>query len=280
MKLMDLISRGVAGPWVEGDTIPWNDPDFSQRMLKEHLSQEHDAASRRLETVDRHVRFIHEQVLGGRAARILDLGCGPGLYSHRLARLGHTIRGIDYSPASIEYARQVAESEGLDCSYTLSDIRQADFGPESDRDLVMLIFGEFNVFRPADVQVILHKSFTALKPGGKLLLEPSNDEMTRQIGAKRSGWYSAETGLFSARPHLLLEESFWDETCKVSTKRFILIDAETAEVTRYAASYQVYTQADLTAVLEAAGFCSVRFYPSLTGEAGGDFWAVTAERSR
>jgi hypothetical protein len=43
--LIDLIHRGKPQPWVEGDNIPWNDPDFSCRMLKEHLSQDHDALS-------------------------------------------------------------------------------------------------------------------------------------------------------------------------------------------------------------------------------------------
>lgn len=35
---------------------------------------------------------------------MLDLGCGPGLYSHRLATLGHRVHGIDFGPASIAYA--------------------------------------------------------------------------------------------------------------------------------------------------------------------------------
>ena len=54
MKLSDITSRTSAPvPWSEGDNIPWDDPDFSERMLKEHLSQEHDLASRR--AVDRDI---------------------------------------------------------------------------------------------------------------------------------------------------------------------------------------------------------------------------------
>ena len=48
ITLTDLIQRDIAPkPWAEGEKIPWNDPEFSRRMLKEHLSQKHDAASRR-----------------------------------------------------------------------------------------------------------------------------------------------------------------------------------------------------------------------------------------
>jgi hypothetical protein len=55
MNLLDLIRRtGIPEPWSEGEKIPWDEPGFSERMLKEHLSQEHDAASRRSEKIGFH----------------------------------------------------------------------------------------------------------------------------------------------------------------------------------------------------------------------------------
>lgn len=115
-------------------------------MLSEHMSQEHDAASRRFEIIDSSpVRWIHDQVLKRKPTRILDLGCGPGLYTHRLASLGHQCVGIDFSPASITYARKQADEAGFDCEYIYQDIRMADYGDEYG--LVMSIFGEFNVFQ-------------------------------------------------------------------------------------------------------------------------------------
>ena len=69
--------------WCRPYKIPWDDPDFSRRMLAEHLSQDHDLASRRTEWIDRQVAWIHQDLLKGRPVRILDLGCGPGFYSHR-----------------------------------------------------------------------------------------------------------------------------------------------------------------------------------------------------
>jgi hypothetical protein len=51
--ILDIVERSPGpAPWSEGDNIPWNDPEFSERMLTEHLSQEHDLASRRSETID------------------------------------------------------------------------------------------------------------------------------------------------------------------------------------------------------------------------------------
>ena len=57
----------------------------------------------------------------------VDLGCGPGLYSSRLARLGHACTGIDFSPASVAYAREQAAAQGLDCRYHEGDVRRTDF---------------------------------------------------------------------------------------------------------------------------------------------------------
>ena len=179
MNILDLIHRTpVPEPWAEGDNIPWNDPAFSERMLKEHLSQEHDLASRRAETIDAHVAWIHSAVLGGKPSRILDLGCGPGLYAVRLARKGHSLVGVDYAPAAVAYARE--QAQGLDCRFTQADIREADYG--TGYDLVMQIFGEINVFRPADARLILNKARAALKPGGRLLLEAAYYDLAVAVG--------------------------------------------------------------------------------------------------
>lgn len=97
-SLTEVVERSLpATPWTESDNIPWNEPAFSRRMLDVHLDQAHDLASRRFEVVDRHLAWIHQALLGERPTRILDLTCGPGLYTSRLARLGHRCVGVDSS---------------------------------------------------------------------------------------------------------------------------------------------------------------------------------------
>jgi SAM-dependent methyltransferase len=280
MILSDIVGREPAPePWAEGDNIPWNDPAFSARMLQEHLSQAHDAASRRTPKIDAHVAWIHDHLLGGTPARILDLGCGPGLYASRLARLGHSCVGIDWGPASIAYARRTAAEGGLACTYIEADVREADYG--QGYGLAMFIYGEFNVFRPVDTARILDKVYDALAVGGILLLEPHTYEAIAREGQRGRHWYTAVSGLFSERPHLCLIEHTWDEERSTCTTRHYIVDAETAEVTRHAASYQAYTDAQYDALLHARGYRDLAHYPSLSGNddvTQRDFFALVARK--
>ena len=140
MNLLDIIRRNPQPePWAEGEKIAWDDPAFSARVLVEHLSQEHDEATRRTELIDAQVPWIHNVLLNEQPAHILDLCCGPGLYTSRLAKLGHNCTGIDFSPAAIDYARKIAQKENLLCAYDQEDIRHADYGRYND--LVMMLFG-------------------------------------------------------------------------------------------------------------------------------------------
>jgi SAM-dependent methyltransferase len=281
VQLLELVDRqAVPEPWAEGDKIPWNDPDFSRRMLAEHLSQAHDMASRRFAVIDKHVAWIHSALLQARPARILDLGCGPGLYTGRLARLGHECAGIDFSPASIAYARDQARAEGLHCTYLQHDIRTAEYS--AGYGLVMLLFGEFNVFRPAEAQAIVRQANQALDEGGLLLLEAHTFAAVRDIGQQPRSWYSAPSGLFSERPHLVLTESFWDAQRAVATERHFVVDAATGDLARHAASVQAYTAEQYRSLLADGGLAAVTFYPSLTGsrnEAQDEFMVVVGSRA-
>lgn len=278
--LADLVNMPPPAPWREGDNIPWHDPGFSERMLQQHLSQEHDRASRRSPTIDTHVDWIHGHVLKERPASVLDLGCGPGLYTSRLARLGHACFGIDYSPASIRYATDLAARDGLRCEYRCEDIREAEYG--TGRDLIMLIFGELNVFRPTDAQVILEKAREALVEGGLLLLEPHTYAALQKRAARGRDWYAVASGLFSERPHLCLEEPHWDSGTRTTTIRYVVIDAESGTLTIYAQTMQAYSDGDYRAILNDCGFNEVRFFPSLTGapdESQEGLKAIVARRS-
>ena len=199
LKLEEFIALSVSPErWHGLSKLPWGDPAFSERMLREHLSQSHDGASRRLEVVDRHVRWIHDTVLRGRPSRILDLGCGPGLYTERLAKLGHSCVGLDVAPAAIDYARARAADIDPAPRYVVADVTTADFAGRFD--LVTIIHGELNTFSTPETEEILRKARSALDPGGHMLIEAHPASAVERLGRRPRTWMPAQSGLFGDRP--------------------------------------------------------------------------------
>jgi SAM-dependent methyltransferase len=222
---------------------------------------------------------IHQSILSSLSTKILDLGCGPGLYTHRLANMGHECTGIDFSPASIAYADEKARVEKLKCTYIQQDIRSADYG--HGYGLVMLIFGEFNVFRPTEARTILQKAYQALSQNGILLLEVHTFTYIQAFGKQPLSWYSTKNGLFSNQPHLCLTENCWNDDEKVATKRYFILDATTGQVARHGESLKAYSNEQYQVLLEECGFKSVCFYPSLQGDveqSQGDFVVISCQK--
>lgn len=281
MKINDLVDRNMnPAPWEEGENIPWNDPNFSRRMLKEHLSQKHNAASRTTSKINSQIKWIYKKLLPSRPCKILDLACGPGLYTNRLAKMGHESVGIDYSPASIEYARKQAKEKKLASTYKHADIREADFG--NGFDLVMLIYGEFNIFKKPEAAEILSKAYAALNEGGKLLLEPHTFNALKKIGLQPPYWHSKEKGIFSDTPYICLTESFWRKKKKVTIIRYYIIDTNTHELSRHSQTFQAYTNDEYFSLLNKSGFDEIEFFLSLTGvedDESGNLMAIIGRKT-
>ena len=267
MKIEDLLRRRPVVPFGPDTGIPWDDPAFSERMLREHLCQDHDRASRRFEVIERQVAWIHEVVLDGREGVVLDLACGPGLYTSRLAALGHRCVGIDFSPASIRYATEEARRRGLACDYQLADLRSLEL--EGRFDAVLLLFGEFNMFPPADARALLLQARQGLEETGRLLLEVPSEYAVREIGDAPNYWEVEERGLFADTPHLMLAEARWHPDQKAATERYtVFVEHEPARV--YSQTTQAYSDAELEDLLRLAGLSITGRYASLGAGEDGD----------
>jgi SAM-dependent methyltransferase len=245
--------------WQGAYKIPWDDPAFSRRMLNEHLSQNHDLASRRSEWIDRQVAWIHGPLLNKVPSRILDLGCGPGFYSHRLATLGHHCLGIDFGPASIEYARE-RNPCGPRCEFSLGDLRRVDFsGPY---DLAMLLYGELNVFSPTEVPAILRRARSSLSPTGRLIAEVQTPAAVERIGRGEPSEQFFNSGLFADGPHRCLTKNRWLPDQGVAVQTFSVTESESGHTHVYRSTTKAWSHDNLIALLKDAGFRDVSPFES------------------
>lgn len=246
MKISDIVNRSDIFTICEtGAKIPWNEPEFSRRMLQNHLAQEHDWASRSKAIIRRHTNWITAQ-LHNPHARILDLGCGPGLYTHMLAQSGYNCVGVDFGPASINYAREKAQGCDLALEYILSDVR--GYQPQGLFDLVMMVFGELNEFSREDASRLLLKAAACLKPDGKLLLEVQTLEAIYGQGQEAVG-----NGTLAEGPYLCLTENAWNELNKRSATRWHVI-RENGAIISFASCTQGYAPREFRKLLGDAGF--------------------------
>lgn len=263
-SLHEIINRPMPPvPWVEGDNIPWNEPAFSERMLEEHLAQEHDLASRVDETIDAQVSWMHSSLLHERPSRVLDLACGPGLYLKRLGERAHSGVGIDFSPASIRYATDNASVGDFDIDYVEGDIRETDFG--SGFDLVLLLYGQINVFQRHEAADIVHRASLALNPEGVLIVEPQTFEHIKAVGMTEPSWSSHQTGLFSPKPHLLLTEAYWDDKQSSTTQRFHVINSNGCAASLHAMTTEAYTDEEIRLLLTESDLAAVHIAREFSG---------------
>lgn len=97
----------------------------------------------------------------------LDVGCGAGLLTEPLARLGANVTGIDAAPELIVVAREHAAASGLEIDYRAGDVQEL----EGQFDLVTSMEVIEHVADPAAFLKALAKR---LAPGGLLILSTPN----------------------------------------------------------------------------------------------------------
>jgi 2-polyprenyl-6-hydroxyphenyl methylase/3-demethylubiquinone-9 3-methyltransferase len=101
--------------------------------------------------------------LGG--LRILDIGCGGGILSEPLARLGAQVVGADPAVPNIEAAKVHAEGAGLTLDYRATTAEAlAEAGERFDVVLAMEV-----VEHVADVALFVQRCAEMVKPGGLLI---------------------------------------------------------------------------------------------------------------
>jgi 2-polyprenyl-6-hydroxyphenyl methylase/3-demethylubiquinone-9 3-methyltransferase len=158
-SILDSEARHFGG--LAGD---WWDPNGASAMLHK-LNPVRLAYIR--DMIDQHWALDEcvRRPLQGKSA--LDVGCGAGLLTEPLARMGATVTGIDAAPELIDAARGHAAGQGLEIDYRAMAVEDV----EGQFDLVTSLEVVEHVADPAAFVKSLARR---LAPGGLLILSTPN----------------------------------------------------------------------------------------------------------
>jgi len=238
----------------------WDDPHISEGMLNAHLEPENDASSRSHEFIDNSVKWITQIAPPTEYKYLLDLGCGPGLYTQRFHDVGYTVMGIDFSERSIKYAEVEATLSKADIRYRYMNYLTIDY--EEQFDLITLIYCDYAVLSASDRELLLKKVYKTLKPGGKFIFDVFTHRM--RLPESHSWYYSESEGFFSDKPHLCLNSVYQYIDDRVELRQSIIVTD--GDIQCYNVWDCFYNKDELINEVAPAGFSSYELYGDVAGK--------------
>jgi ubiquinone biosynthesis O-methyltransferase len=121
--------------------------------------------------------------------RVLDVGCGDGVLSLRLAEAGGIVTGLDADPAMLTAARQRAATPGAAITFVQGDARSLPVADSSFDVVVTVTVLCFIV----DAERAVKEMARVLRPGGRLVIGELGRFSLWAAKRRVSGWLGSHT---------------------------------------------------------------------------------------
>ncbi|WP_026790104.1 class I SAM-dependent methyltransferase [Pleomorphomonas oryzae] len=238
----------------------WTDPHIADEMLRFHLDETSDLASRRASAIDAFVGWLDRRFpLAG--AAITDLGCGPGLYTSRYAKRGALVTGLDFSANSLAYASKAAKAANFPIDYRQADYLRDDL--PGDQDVVTMIYGDFCAMAPNKRRLILDKIRAALKPNGVFVFDVFSTGMFENLREERIFENRLMGGFWAAGDYVGFKATFLYPSEAIGLDRYLIATPDrTFQVYNW---MQYYTPAAIIEEVRAAAYSAVEIADFATG---------------
>ncbi len=165
-----------------------NETETLQDRVKDLVSQKgiHNAweTTYRVEGIEKLWERIYDDFVARinqpKGSHALDIGCGPGYNSIRLARRGYKVTSADYSEAVLPLARENFAKANLDINPTREDILNLSY-PANSFDLVLC---QGVLMHVPELERAISELSRVVKPGGYIVLEELNQGSPEARGMK------------------------------------------------------------------------------------------------
>lgn len=125
---------------------------------------------------DRWLRYVRKAVAryGLKPKRVLDLACGSGEMTIRLARLGMDVTGVDASCHMLAVAEAKLRDAGFACLFIQQDMRQLEL--QDTYDLAICCCDSLNyILSPRALKRVFKRVSNCLRPGGLFIFDLNTD---------------------------------------------------------------------------------------------------------
>lgn len=237
-------------PFGEGDpTELWTDPHIAEQMVEVHLDPDVDAASPPHELIDRSVDWLVQTFDLRAGRRVLDLGCGPGLYALPLAMTGASVHGVDVNPVSLDHAVAQASRVEAPVQYSLANYLEVD--PGGPFDLVLLLMRDLCVL-PRERRARLLASIRSwLRPDGAFVVDVASEAAFHEREPAATYAWSPGHGFWSPSPHFVFTTTFLYPDELLVLDRYTLV--EPTRTRRFSDWTQHFSPTSLAEEFDAAG---------------------------
>ncbi|PWE74242.1 SAM-dependent methyltransferase [Bacillus cereus] len=253
----------VPSRFEQTDNIFWQDPYIAKKLLEAHLSSDIEGASRSLSFIDRSIDFIQQVAPPKYYQKVLDLGCGPGLYSERLAQKGYKVTGIDFSENSIRYATEQAKKLDYDIEYRYKNYLELNYS--NIYDLALLIYCDYGALAPGNRNILLSNIWNSLKNGGQLLLDVFSQNKFDQFKEEQYWSFNENGGFWSKDSYIAIGRNI-KYPDRVTLEQTTVVTDDKIET--YNIWYQFFTKELFIKEVTAVGFTVKEIFDDVSGETG------------
>ncbi|MDF2537508.1 MAG: Methyltransferase type 11 [Herbinix sp.] len=239
----------------------WDDEHISKGMLEAHLNPNWEAATRKYDFVKKSVEWIKTICEPIKRPKLLDLGCGPGIYAELFADAGFVVTGIDLSPRSIRYASEHAENGDKDINYLCRNYLTISY--EQEFDVITLIYCDFGVLSDGEREALLNNVYRALKPGGLFIVDAFT-ETEYEGRPETKSWEYSKSGFWSDHPHVCLESFYRYDAYNTYADQYVIVGNDGEEC--YNLWNHAFSPEEMQKDLRHAGFDTVTIYSDVAGE--------------
>jgi SAM-dependent methyltransferase len=189
---------------------------------------------------------------------VLDLGCGTGALTRRMAKAGYDMTGADASPDMLQEA-MMNSGEEADILYLLQPMQELDLDG-SVRAVISACDCINYILDPEDLKEAFRRIYATLEPGGVFIFDINTDWKYTNLMGENTFAESRDEGAF-------IWENYYDEESGINEYDLTLfIPDPDGRFTRYTETHfeRNYAIPEMEEMLENAGFTVVGIYDDYT----------------